>query len=130
MTFKKKNQLSLAQHESAYIALLSLKVLYNLSFDVGIRASLAENGGLFQQLVGLLRHPPFRQIVLRLLYQRFFRKQNIFILPSSLTGINSLRTTDVAACSHTMRTVLYMSCSWSCIFREMNALAKIWSRSV
>ncbi len=60
---------ALAHHHSAYIALLALRVLYNLSFDDAVIASLAENGELFQQLVDLLRHPPFRQIVLKLLYQ-------------------------------------------------------------
>jgi len=30
---------------------------------------MQQNGNLFQQLVELLRHPPFRQIVLKLLYQ-------------------------------------------------------------
>lgn len=34
-----------------------------------VRSSLAESGELFKQLVDLLRHPPFRQIVLKLLYQ-------------------------------------------------------------
>lgn len=36
---------------------------------MNVIGSLAENGELFQQLVDLLRHPPFRQIVLKLLYQ-------------------------------------------------------------
>lgn len=61
--------LQLAQHQSAYIALAALRVLYNLSFDEQVRSSLAESGELFQKLVDLLRHPPFRQIVLKLLYQ-------------------------------------------------------------
>ncbi|CAD7968567.1 unnamed protein product [Amoebophrya sp. A120] len=59
----------LAQHQSAFIALLSLKVLFNLSFEDSVRSALAESGELFQQLVDLLKHPPFRQIVLKLLYQ-------------------------------------------------------------
>ncbi|CAD7940440.1 unnamed protein product [Amoebophrya sp. A25] len=58
----------LAHHQSAFIALLALRVLYNLSFDDQI-LSFSESGELFQQLVDLLKHPPFRQIVLKLLYQ-------------------------------------------------------------
>jgi hypothetical protein len=57
----------LAQHANVRVALLSLRVLYNLSFDVSIRASLVESG-IVKLLVDLLRNPPFRYIVLRLLY--------------------------------------------------------------
>jgi len=59
----------LAHHHSAYIALSALRVLHNLSFGEQVASSLAENGELFKQLVDLLRHPPFRQTVLKLLYQ-------------------------------------------------------------
>ena len=59
----------LGQHHSAFIALLALRLLYNLSFEEQVREQLGESGLLFQKLVDLLRHPPFRQIVLKLLYQ-------------------------------------------------------------
>eukprot|EP00927_Polykrikos_kofoidii_P085117 TRINITY_DN9161_c0_g1_i1.p1 TRINITY_DN9161_c0_g1~~TRINITY_DN9161_c0_g1_i1.p1 ORF type:complete len:802 (+),score=184.38 TRINITY_DN9161_c0_g1_i1:126-2531(+) len=57
----------LAQHSNVRVALLTLRVMYNLSFDEGIRASLVESG-IVKLLVDLLRNPPFRHIVLRLLY--------------------------------------------------------------
>lgn len=57
----------LASHENMRIALLALRVLYNFSFDEGIRSSLIESG-IVKLLVDLLRNPPFRHIVLRLLY--------------------------------------------------------------
>jgi len=57
----------LAQHPNVRVALLSLRVLYNLSFDETVRASLVESG-IVKLLVDLLRNPPFRHIVLRLLY--------------------------------------------------------------
>jgi len=57
----------LAQHSNLRVALLALKVLYNLSFDETIRASLVESG-IVKLLVDHLRNPPFRHIVLRLLY--------------------------------------------------------------
>lgn len=57
----------LAQHGNVRLALLSLRVLYNLSFDIKVRASLVESG-IVKILVDHLRNPPFRHIVLRLLY--------------------------------------------------------------
>jgi len=45
-----------------------LRVLYNFSFDESIRISLIESG-IVKLLVDLLRNPPFRGIVLKLLYQ-------------------------------------------------------------
>merc|ERR1719327_1894747 len=57
----------LASHENIRIALLALRVLYNLSFDETVRASLVESG-IVKLLVDHLRNPPFRHIVLRLLY--------------------------------------------------------------
>lgn len=59
----------LTQHSQPQLALLALRVLHNLSFDEGVKAALAESGQVFQQLVELLRQPPFRQITLKLLYQ-------------------------------------------------------------
>jgi len=57
----------LAQHTNVRVALLALRVLYNLSFDEAVRAALVESG-IVKLLVDLLRNPPFRHIVLRLLY--------------------------------------------------------------
>merc|ERR1719161_1784747 len=57
----------LSQHPNTYIALLTLRVLYNFSFDENVRSSLVESG-LVKLLVDHLRNPPFRHIVLRLLY--------------------------------------------------------------
>lgn len=57
----------LASHENLRIALLSLRVLYNFSFDEKLRGELIESG-IVKLLVDLLRNPPFRHIVLRLLY--------------------------------------------------------------
>mmetsp|Transcript_16959 Transcript_16959/g.44862 ORF Transcript_16959/g.44862 Transcript_16959/m.44862 type:complete len:797 (-) Transcript_16959:133-2523(-) len=56
-----------AQSENVRVALLSLRVLYNFSFDEGLRGQLVESG-MVQLLVAHLRNPPFRHIVLRLLY--------------------------------------------------------------
>jgi hypothetical protein len=47
--------------------LSALRVLYNLSFDEAVRHTVAESG-LLTKLVDLLRAPPFRQYVLKLLY--------------------------------------------------------------
>jgi len=58
---------NLAQHPNIRIALLSLRVLFNLSFDETVRDSLVESG-IVKLLVDGLRNPPFRHIVLRLLY--------------------------------------------------------------
>eukprot|EP00435_Cladocopium_sp_Y103_P000292 s4225_g1.t1 len=57
----------LAQHENQRIALLSLRLLFNLSFDERVRAALVESG-IIKLLVDSLKNPPFRHIVLRLLY--------------------------------------------------------------
>jgi len=57
----------LAVHSNIRIALLALRALYNLSFDEATRASLVESG-IVKLLVDHLRNPPFRHIVLRLLY--------------------------------------------------------------
>uniref|UniRef100_A0A7S2KAC1 Kinesin-associated protein 3 n=1 Tax=Zooxanthella nutricula TaxID=1333877 RepID=A0A7S2KAC1_9DINO len=57
----------LASHENVRIALLALRVLFNFSFDEALRSSLIESG-IVKLLVDLLRNPPFRHIVLRLLY--------------------------------------------------------------
>jgi len=57
----------LAQHPNVRVALHALRVIYNLSFDETIRASLVESG-IVKLMVDLLRNPPFRHIVLRLLY--------------------------------------------------------------
>merc|ERR1719254_316288 len=46
---------------------MALRALYNLSFDESVRASLVESG-IVKLLVDHLRNPPFRHIVLRLLY--------------------------------------------------------------
>jgi len=61
------NLVRLAQTPNVRVALLALRVLYNLSFDEHIRAGLVESG-IVKLLVDLLRNPPFRHIVLRLLY--------------------------------------------------------------
>merc|ERR1719446_473487 len=47
--------------------LLALRTLYNFSFDEPVRHTLAESG-ILKVLVDLLRLPPFRQYVLKLLY--------------------------------------------------------------
>jgi hypothetical protein len=57
----------LSSHSNIRIALLALRSLYNLSFDESVRASLVESG-IVKLLVDHLRNPPFRHIVLRLLY--------------------------------------------------------------
>jgi len=57
----------LASSENVRVALLSLRILYNFSFDEALRSSLIESG-IVKLLVDLLRNPPFRHIVLRLLY--------------------------------------------------------------
>eukprot|EP00440_Ansanella_granifera_P028431 gb/GFBE01030895.1/.p1 GENE.gb/GFBE01030895.1/~~gb/GFBE01030895.1/.p1 ORF type:complete len:799 (+),score=213.57 gb/GFBE01030895.1/:1-2397(+) len=57
----------LAQHPNVRVALLALRVLFNLSFDESVRSSLVESG-MVKLLVDQLRNPPFRHIVLRLLY--------------------------------------------------------------
>jgi hypothetical protein len=57
----------LSQHPNVRIALLALRVLYNVSFDEGVRDALTESG-IVKMLVDHLRNPPFRHIVLRLLY--------------------------------------------------------------
>lgn len=61
------NLVRLAQHENQRIALLSLRLLFNLSFDERVRAALVESG-IIKLLVDSLKNPPFRHIVLRLLY--------------------------------------------------------------
>lgn len=57
----------LAQNGNQGVSLLSLRVIYNLSYDENVRLSLSESG-LLRLLVDRLRDPPFRHIVLRLLY--------------------------------------------------------------
>lgn len=57
----------LSSHRSAYVALLALRVLFNLSF-CKVACNKLIDAGLVDILVGLLRSPPLRQIVLRLLY--------------------------------------------------------------
>lgn len=57
----------LAQSGNVRVALLALRILFNLSFDEHVRSSLVESG-VVKLLVDLLRSPPFRHIVLRLLY--------------------------------------------------------------
>jgi len=59
--------LQLAQNPNSDVALLALRVLYNLSFDESVRSSLNESG-ILKVLVDHLKNPPFRHIVLRLLY--------------------------------------------------------------
>mmetsp|Transcript_51983 Transcript_51983/g.121931 ORF Transcript_51983/g.121931 Transcript_51983/m.121931 type:complete len:793 (+) Transcript_51983:58-2436(+) len=61
------NLVRLAQHPNARISLLALRLLFNLSFDERVRAALVESG-IIKLLVDLLKNPPFRHIVLRLLY--------------------------------------------------------------
>eukprot|EP00406_Dinophysis_acuminata_P003651 CAMPEP_0179218882 /NCGR_PEP_ID=MMETSP0797-20121207/4715_1 /TAXON_ID=47934 /ORGANISM="Dinophysis acuminata, Strain DAEP01" /LENGTH=792 /DNA_ID=CAMNT_0020925269 /DNA_START=78 /DNA_END=2456 /DNA_ORIENTATION=- len=57
----------LAGHSNVRIALLALRLLYNLSFDEAVRGSLVESG-IMKLLVDHLKNIPFRHIVLRLLY--------------------------------------------------------------
>jgi hypothetical protein len=57
----------LCSKEDPRTVLLALRVLYNLSFDEPVRHTLAESG-LLKTLVDLLKAPPFRQYVLKLLY--------------------------------------------------------------
>lgn len=57
----------LSSHQNIRIALLSLRALYNMSFDESVRASLVESG-IVKLLVDHLKNPPFRHIVLQLLY--------------------------------------------------------------
>jgi len=57
----------LSQHPNVNVALLALRVIYNLSFDANVRSSLNESR-LMSVLVDHLRSPPFRHVVLRLLY--------------------------------------------------------------
>ncbi|CAJ1456697.1 unnamed protein product, partial [Effrenium voratum] len=61
------NLVKLAQNPNSRIALLSLRLLFNLSFDERVRGALVESG-IIKLLVDLLKHPPFRHSVLRLLY--------------------------------------------------------------
>jgi len=57
----------LGNHGNMRIGLLALRVLYNFSFDEQLRNSLLESG-IVKLLVDLLRNPPYRHMVLRLLY--------------------------------------------------------------
>jgi len=57
----------LSSHQNIRIALLALRVLYNVSFDEAQRAALVESG-IVKLLVDHLRNPPLRHIVLQLLY--------------------------------------------------------------
>eukprot|EP00930_Biecheleria_cincta_P034101 TRINITY_DN23592_c0_g3_i1.p1 TRINITY_DN23592_c0_g3~~TRINITY_DN23592_c0_g3_i1.p1 ORF type:complete len:794 (-),score=194.37 TRINITY_DN23592_c0_g3_i1:95-2476(-) len=57
----------LAQHQNVRLAILSMRVLFNLSFDENVRSALVESG-IVKLLLDCLRNPPFRHIVLRLLY--------------------------------------------------------------
>lgn len=57
----------LCEHHNVRIALLAMRVLYNLSFDENVRAALVESN-ITSLLVNQLRNPPFRHIVLQLLY--------------------------------------------------------------
>jgi hypothetical protein len=57
----------LSSHQNIRIALLALRVLYNVSFDESVRASLVETG-IVKLLVDHLKNPPLRHIVLQLLY--------------------------------------------------------------
>lgn len=57
----------LAQHQNVRLALLAMRVLFNLSFDENVRSALVESG-IVKLLLDCLRNPPFRAIVLRLLY--------------------------------------------------------------
>mmetsp|Transcript_20349 Transcript_20349/g.37001 ORF Transcript_20349/g.37001 Transcript_20349/m.37001 type:complete len:789 (-) Transcript_20349:20-2386(-) len=61
----------LVSHQNVRVALLVLRALYNLSFDEGVRQSLMDSPhppGIVKLLVDHLRNPPFRHIVLLLLY--------------------------------------------------------------
>merc|ERR1719271_104983 len=53
----------LSSHQNIRIALLALRVLYNVSFDESVRASLVESG-IVKLLVDHLKNPPLRHIVL------------------------------------------------------------------
>jgi len=57
----------LCEHHNVRIALLAMRVLHNLSFDEKVRAALVESN-ITSLLVNQLRNPPFRHIVLQLLY--------------------------------------------------------------
>jgi len=63
-----KHMLNISQQDDTLNALLALRIIYNISFDKQARSDLTENFPIIKVLGGLLRQPPYRQIVLRLLY--------------------------------------------------------------
>mmetsp|Transcript_64446 Transcript_64446/g.153803 ORF Transcript_64446/g.153803 Transcript_64446/m.153803 type:complete len:827 (+) Transcript_64446:133-2613(+) len=61
----------LVSNQNVRVALLVLRTLYNLSFDEAVRTALMDSPqppGIVKLLVDHLRNPPFRHIVLLLLY--------------------------------------------------------------
>uniref|UniRef100_A0A0G4GJD9 Kinesin-associated protein 3 n=1 Tax=Chromera velia CCMP2878 TaxID=1169474 RepID=A0A0G4GJD9_9ALVE len=71
-----------------YLTMLTLRVLYNLSFSSEVRSRLVETG-ILQVLVELLKNPPFRQIVLRILYHFSFdqRAQSLLTFNEQCVGM-------------------------------------------
>ncbi|KAF4672506.1 Kinesin-associated protein 3 [Perkinsus chesapeaki] len=60
------------QYKSSPVGVLALHVLYNLSFDPGVRDALSESGVITTLVTVLREQPNCRQLVLRLLYQFSF----------------------------------------------------------
>lgn len=58
----------LASHKSVDVALLALRVCFNLSFDVRARTALVERTGIIGTLAVLVQRPPVRKAALKLLY--------------------------------------------------------------
>jgi hypothetical protein len=71
---------NLVKHQNTFIALLSMRVLYNLSFDDRVLTELVESG-LVKILLDKMRFPTFRQVGIRLLYQftRDYRCKSQFL---------------------------------------------------
>ena len=70
----------LVSHQNTFIALLAMRVLYNLSFDDRVLSELVESG-LVKILLDKIRLPTFRQVGIRLLYQftRDYRCKSQFL---------------------------------------------------
>mmetsp|Transcript_127751 Transcript_127751/g.238792 ORF Transcript_127751/g.238792 Transcript_127751/m.238792 type:complete len:804 (-) Transcript_127751:277-2688(-) len=58
----------LAAHPSMDVALLSLRVCFNLSFDARARSTFVEKTGIIGTLAVLVQRPPVRKVALKLLY--------------------------------------------------------------
>lgn len=79
----------LSGSSNVHTALLALRTIYNISFDDAVRASLVESG-ILKSLVDHLKNPPFRHIVLRLLYHFSLDDRCKSLMPYYQEGISML----------------------------------------